>query len=243
MFRVKLIAFAAALLAAQPSYAAPAASASAAARPAASKDLALELARLGQPTALLVEGVLKGYDLAAAKDQEKPGEETIALEKQFPGFLGKLRTRGREELAAIMAERAPILHDRLAEVYVANLNDTDMRALIAFFQTPTGKKFVRTMALSPPASNAADDLKLTEAEVADAGKSAAAYSLKQMSGDEWVELVKFGASPAGRANRAVNGKVQPVVADIMTEMMTDFAKRMQPITMQLLDQYTKADGK
>ena len=175
--------------------------------------------------------------------QEKPSEETVALEKQFPGFLGKLRTRGREELAAIMTERAPVLHERLAEVYVANLSDTDMRALIAFFQTPTGTKFVRTMALSPPAGNAADDLKLTEAEVAEAGKSATAYSLKQMSGDEWVELVKFGASPAGRANRAVNGKVQPVVATVMTEMMTDFTKRMQPITMEVLEQYTKANGK
>jgi len=243
MVRVKLISFAAVILVAQPSYAAPVASAPAASRPAASKELALEVARLGQPTALLVEGVLKGYDQAAAKEREHPGEESIALEKQFPGFLGKLQARGREELAALMAERAPVLHERLAEVYAANLSDADMRSVIAFFQTPTGKKFIRSMALSPPAGNAADDLKLTEAEVAAAGKSAAAYSLKQMSGDEWVELVKFGASPAGRANRALNAKVQPVVATIMTEIMTDFTKRMQPITMEVLEPYSAAAGK
>jgi hypothetical protein len=237
MKSVGLIAFAAALLAAQPSHAAPAAPAPAASRLAASKDLALQLARIGQPQELLVEGVLKGYDLAAEK--EKNDEEAIAVEKQFPGFLTKLKERGRQELAAIMAERAPILHERLAEVYIANLSDADMRGMIAFFQTPTGQKFIRTMALSPPAGNAAEDLKLTEAEVADAGKSAAAYSLKQMSGDEWVELVKFGTSPAGRANRGIDAKVGPVVATVMTEMMTDFAKRMQPITMEILGQYTK----
>jgi hypothetical protein len=247
MVRVKLIAFTAALLAAQPSYAVPpvpvpAVPAPAASRPAASKELALELARLGQPTALLVEGVLKGYDLAAAKEKEHPGEETIALEKEYPGFLDKLRARGREELIAIMTERAPVLHEKLADVYVANLSDANMRQVISFFQTPTGKKFIRSMAMSPP-GNAADDLKLTEAEVADASKSAAAYSLKQMSADEWVELVKFGTSPAGRANRAVNAKVEPVVATVLTELMTDFAKRMQPITMELLEQYSKADGK
>ena len=99
------------------------------------------------------------------------------------------------------------------------------------------------MALSPPAGNAADDLQLTQAEVADATKSAAAYSLKQMTGDEWVELVKFGTSPAGRANRALNAKVEPVVATVMTEMMTDFTKRMQPIAMEVLEQYTKTAGK
>ena len=233
----------AAALVAQPSFAAPAVPVPAAPRPAASKELALEVARHGQPTALLVEGVLKGYDHAAAEEREHPREEAIELEKQFPGFLGKLQARGREELAALMAERAPVLHERLAEVYAANLSDADMRALIAFFETPTGKKFVRSMALSPPSSNAADDLELTEAEVAAAGKSAAAYSLKQMSGDEWVELVKFGASPAGRANRALNAKVQPVVATIMTEIMTDFTKRMQPITMEVLEPYSAAAGK
>lgn len=241
MFRVKLTAFAAVLFTAQPSYAAP--PAPAAVRPAASKDLALELARLGQPTALLVEGVLAGYDLAAAKEQEKPSEETVALDKQFPGFLDKLRARGRQELIAVMTEHAPVLHERLAEVYVANLSDADMRALIAFFQTPTGKKFIRSMAMSPPSGNAADDLNLTETEVADASKSATAYTLKQMSADEWVELVKFGTTPAGRANRAVNAKTQPVVATVMTELMTDFAKRMQPITMEVLEQYTKDKGK
>lgn len=239
--RIGCIFAAAAALVAQPSWAAPAVPASAAARPAASKDLALELARLGQPQELLVEGVLKGFDQAAAN--EKPDEETVALEKEFPGFLAELRVRGRKELASLMAERAPILQERLAEIYVANLSDADMRAVIAFFQTPTGRKFVRTMALSPPAGNAADDLQLTQAEVADATKSAAAYSLKQMTGDEWVELVKFGTSPAGRANRALNAKVEPVVATVMTEMMTDFTKRMQPIAMEVLEQYTKTAGK
>jgi hypothetical protein len=243
MKRMGCILAGAAALVAQPSFAAPAVPVPAASRPAASKELALEMARLGQPTALLVEGVLKGYDHAAAKEREHPGEEAIALDKQFPGFLGKLQARGREELAALMAERAPVLHERLAEVYAANLGDAEMRAVIAFFETPTGRKFVRSMAMSPPASNAADDLQLTSAEVADASKSAAAYSLKQMSGDEWVELVKFGASPAGRANRALNAKVEPVVATFMTDMMTDFAKRMQPITMEVFEQYTKPAAK
>jgi len=225
--------------------AAPAAQAPVRAGPAAdrpaSKLLALELARIGQPRELLVEGVLMGFDLAAA--EQKQDEESLAVEKQFPGFLAALRARGRDELASIMTERAPILHERLAEVYVANLSDADMRAIIAFFQTPTGKKFVRAMAMSPPASNAADDLDLTEEELADAGKSAAGQAMKQMSGDEWIELVKFGMSPAGRANRALTTKVQPVVATVFTELMTDFAERMRPITLEVLEKYRKTAAK
>ena len=204
------------------------------------RELALELARVSQPKELLVEAVLKGFDQAAA---EEPDEEMAAIEKEFPGFLGKVRVRGRAELASLMTERAPVLQQRIADVYAAEVAEEHIRSLITFMKSPTGSKLLRTMTLAPSTSSPADDLTLTKEEVAQETRSAAAHSLKQMSGDENIELIKFAVSPAGQANRRVAPKIQEIVATGMTEIMTEFTARMEPITVELLEAYGDTKSK
>lgn len=200
--------------------------------------LAFELAQIGQPTALLVEGVLMGYDLAAK--EQTPDADATEVEKEFPGFLTKVQQRGRAELERLMTDRAPSLHRQLADLYAANLTDPQMRDMMAFLRTPTGVKFVRSMMLSSSGANPADDLKLTAEEVAAENRAAATETMKKLSGDEWLELMKFATSPAGQANRALTQKAQPLVAAAMTGIMTEFTKRMEPITMDILESYIKA---
>lgn len=227
----------AALVAASPSSASSPEPATVEAAPsAARRQLALELAKISQPADLLVEAVITGYDQAAAEDAD---EEMVAINKEFPGFLDKVRLRGRDEIATLMAARAPLLQQKVADVYAADLEEDHLRQLISFLKSPTGQKFIRTMALAPGSSWTADDLTLTETEVAAEARSAAAHSMKQMSGDESIELIKFAVSPAGQANRRIAPKIQKVVATGMTEIMTDFAALMEPITLELLEAYEK----
>lgn len=200
--------------------------------------LALELAQLGQPTALLVEGVLMGYDLASK--EQKPDADAAQVEEEFPGFMAKVQQRGRAELERLMTERAPALHRQLADLYAANLTDPQMRDMMAFLRTPTGLKFVRSMMLSSSGANSAEDLTLTAEEVAAENRAAASETMKKLSGDEWLELMKFATSPAGQANRALAEKAQPLVATSMTAIMTEFTKRMEPITMDILESHIKA---
>lgn len=202
--------------------------------------LALELAQMGQPTALLVEGVLMGYDLASK--EQKADADAAEIEKEFPGFMAKVQQSGRAELERLMTERAPGLHRQLADLYAANLTDPQMRDMIAFLRTPTGVKFVRSMMLSSSGADSADDLKLTAEEVAAENRAAASETMKKLSGEEWLELMKFATSPAGQANRALTEKAQPIVATAMTAIMTEFTKRMEPITMGILESYIKANA-
>lgn len=199
--------------------------------------LALELAQTGQPTVLLIEGVLMGYDLAT--QAQKPDEDALEVEKEFPGFLAKVQQRGRAELESLIAERAPALHRQLADIYAANLNDAQMRDMMGFLRSPTGAKFVRSMMLSSTGAASADDLTLTAEEVATENRAAATETMKKMSGDEWLEFMKFATSPAGQANRALAEKAQPVVASVMTDLMAEFASRMEPITIEILEGYLK----
>lgn len=233
MLRILTVALLAAT-AVQPAGAAQAASASAVSHQA----LALELAQLGQPTALLVEGVLMGYDLASK--EQKPDAESTEVEKEFPGFIAQVQQRGRAELERLMVERAPGLHRQLADLYAANLTDAEMRDIMTFLRSPTGLKFVRSMMLSSSGANSADDLELTVEEVAAENRAAAAATMKKLSGAEWIELMKFATSPAGQANRALAEKAQPLVATAMTGIMTEFSTRMEPITVGILEGYIKA---
>lgn len=209
--------------------------AQAASSTSSARALALQLSQTAQPADLLVEAVLKGYDEGFSEEQAN--SETAEIEREFPGYLEKLRLRGRIELEKVMREHAPVLQRRTADVYAADVSEEHMRNAIAFLRTPTGAKMLRGVTLAPSDTGSANDLNLTVEEVATEARAAALHSVKQLTGAERVELMKFAASPAGVAFRDTDHKITPIVAETMNEVMAEFAERIDPIAVELLQGY------
>ena len=79
--------------------------------------LANELVGYTQPTDLMLKAVLVGYEKGAAEEGLDAGAE---LDELVPGLSARLTERGKAELVALVAERIPQMHERLAIMFAGN---------------------------------------------------------------------------------------------------------------------------
>ena len=193
--------------------------------------LANELVGYTQPTDLMLKAVLVGYEKGAAEEGLDAGAE---LDELVPGLSARLTERGKAELVALVAERIPQMHERLATMFAVNCTEEELKALIAFYSSPAGAKMIRSITLSDSGGDAFDDAKLTADEATTANRAAARDAAKLLSGDEWLAMMSFVASPGGRAIKTFGPQVQAISADWMTELMADFSKRIEPIAEQMV---------
>ena len=203
--------------------------------------LAGELVGYTQPKALLLEAVLVGWNKGIAEQQA--AADLAELDRIESGLSAKFLDRGQAEIVALVSERIPEMHRRLAGVYADNCTEEELKALIAFYSSPLGTKLIRSMTLSVTGADSFDDEKFTAEEATQANREAARDAVKSLSGDEWIEAVKFGVSPSGRLVKSLAPKVQAISAEWMTKLMADFGTRMEPIAeemvMQALEQADK----
>jgi len=191
--------------------------------------LAKELVGYTQPTDLMLKAVLVGYEKGAA---EEGG--SAELDELSPGLSARLAERGKAELVALVAERIPQMHERLAAMFAANCAEEELKGLIAFYSSPAGSKMIRSITLSDSGGDAFDDAKFTADEAATANRAAAKDAAKSLDGDEWLAMMSFVASPSGRAVKALGPQVQAISADWMTQLMAEFSKRIEPIAGQMV---------
>ena len=193
--------------------------------------LARELVGHTQPKELMIEAVLFGWNKGVA---EQDAADLGALDKIQAGLSGRFIDRGRAEIVAIVSERIPEMHSQIAAIYADNCTEEELKALIAFYSSPVGKKLIRSMTMSISGSDPFEDDKVTAAEATQANREAAREAVKTLSGDEWIEAAKFGLSPTGRKVKSLAPKVQAAAADWMTRLMADYGTRMETIAEEMV---------
>lgn len=203
--------------------------------------LARELVGYTQPKDLMLSAVLTGYDKGSAEQDEWNLAE---LDEIQPGLGVRLAERGKAELVALVAERIPQMHERLAALFAGNCSEEELKGLIAFYSSPAGAKMIRGVTMSDSGGEAFDDEQLTAAEATSANRAAAKNAAKSLDGNEWLAMIKFSTSPGGRAAKALGPQVQAISAEWMTQLMADFGKRIEPIVDQMVKQaFEEADKK
>jgi hypothetical protein len=244
MKRVGLAVSALTLLASMPAVAAPAPTAPTvpAAPPAAAaprvatpatparQALARQLIGYTQPKDLMMESVLRGWDLGAAENTD----DIAQLDSVQPGLGARLAERGQAELVAMVDQQFAHMQDQLATLFADNCSEEELNSLIAFYSSPTGRKMVRSIMMADTAGDAFDDERLTPEEAASANRAASKAAVKSLDGNEWIAAVKFGASPAGRAVKALSPQVQAISAEWLTSLMAEFGKRIEPIAEEMV---------
>jgi hypothetical protein len=193
--------------------------------------LARELVGYTQPKDLMLSAVLFGYEKGAS---EQDAGDLAKLESIQPGLGARITERGKTELVALVSEEIPRMHDRLATLFAANCTGEELKALIAFYSSAAGTKMIRSVTMSDTGGDSFDDEKFTADEATRANRAAAKEAAKSLNGDEWMVMMKFATSPAGRAAKALGPQVQAISAEWMTRLMADFGKRIEPITEEMV---------
>ena len=196
--------------------------------------LAMELVGHTQPPELMIEAVMAGWNKGIA---EQDAAELASLDEIQAGLSTRFLDRGKAEIVALVTERMPLMHRRIAAIYADNCTEEELKALIAFYSSPLGIKLIRSMTLSVSGSNPFDDDdKVTAAEATQANREAARDAVKSLTGDEWIEATRFGISPTGRLVKRLGPKVQAVAADWMTGLMSDYGTRMETVAEEMVGQ-------
>jgi hypothetical protein len=196
----------------------------------ARKALARQLIGYTQPKDLMLESVLRGWEMGAADNKE----DLARLDELQAGLGARLAERGKTELVAMVDQQFGQMQDRLATLFADNCSEEELNLMIAFYSSPTGRKMVRSIIMSDAGSEAFDDELLTQAEATSANRAASKAAVKSLDGDEWLAAVQFGLSPGGRAVKALAPQVQAISAEWLTGLMTEFGKRIEPIAEEMV---------
>ena len=195
--------------------------------------LARELVGYTQPKELMIEAVMHGWELGVS---EQSAAEFDRLDEIQPGLGARLTERGKSELVNLVAVRIPQMQDKLAKLYADNCTEAELKEMIAFYSSATGRKLIRSVTMADKGGDAFDDEKVTAAEATKANREAAKDAVATLDGDEWIEALKFGVSPGGRIVKKLTPQVQAISAEWMTLLLADFGKRMEPITEEMVMQ-------
>jgi hypothetical protein len=186
----------------------------------ARRALAMQIARNAQPLDNLKFGAMKGFSdvlrMIAANEQTELG----ALEKRYPGTVDALLERVAPLLDKEVEKSAPGLWQAMSGVYVAELNDAEMKRVAAFFDSLTGRKMMRLIYQNADITTLAD-------EVSEGGEvsvrshvklveGAAAATSRSLTAEELAEVARFNAD-----NHVALTRVAPKIMTAVTEWQND----------------------
>lgn len=193
--------------------------------------LAGEIAQIAASGDMMMTAVLSGWDQGMKEEAATMTE----LDSLSPGLAKAIAERGKAELAAMVKERLPALQNTVAGIYAAEADEHELQSVLTFLRSPTGAQFVRSVMLSDAGDSAfVDDGEISTAELKKANRQASMEALRGMSAEQKVDLIRFGASPGGRAMRAIGEQVQPALAAWLTGLMQDYEKRVEPVIEKIV---------
>jgi len=139
----RLLVLAAALIAA-PAFAGPAETPTAVTASQSAKQAAEALAQVVAPRQIMIPLNMKWAE-KSIEELPKLNAEAGEFEGEFPGVHQAMWLAAKDELHAQLEASLPDLWGRLEQLYLADMTETEIRALIGFYSTPTGKRLIAGM--------------------------------------------------------------------------------------------------
>ena len=218
----------------------------AAAEPEAS--LALELAKLVSPSDALLDQQIAtaraGFFGALHADPEFQ-----AIEKEFPGIGQAVWDVLEPEARRVSREATPSLWEKLIPIYLRHLTAGEVRALIAFYASPTGQRAIRTMygsldttAMFKDAIDSPDG-KISAESLAAGQQAAKAKAVSAMGPEDEAALMALGRAMPIAKLHAVGREVQKATLEFLNEPDPENDARMEALVVKTMEQYMKEGSK
>ena len=240
---LRALLLAAAALAAAPALAAQPASAPPAAQPGA-RQAATELARLLAPRDTMIPLNMKWAE-KSIEDLPKLDAEAGEFEREYPGVHQAMWLAAKDELRAQLESGLPDLWTRLEQLYLAEMTEPEIRALIAFYKTPTGKRLIEGMYgnsdLQPVIESMAtsEDGSISEQSVRAATEEAKRKTVTAANIDPKDIMPLVGAMPLAKM-RAVGEKVQQVTLEWVNKEDPEQQERINKLMLEAAERFTES---
>jgi|GEM_PF-4971413 len=179
--------------------------------------IALELARAVRPSeAIRAELSHLTVDTLAQKFLENPGWATA--ERAHPGLVAFLAAGMVGPMRSEAEARIPALREAVATLCAGELDTDQMRALIAFWSSPTGVRFRHAVETDSDYAEiyrrmATDGSGVTPALLKEGLAKALPSIVTSLDADDKSSLAQFLSSPAARAQRMLAPRLQRLIAD------------------------------
>ena len=239
----RLLLLAAALIAA-PAVAAPAQAPASAATPQSASQAAAALAQIVAPREIMVSLNMKWAE-KGIEELPKLNAEAGEFEREFPGVHGAMWHAVKDELRAQLEADLPDLWNRLQQLYLANMSEPEIRALIGFYATPTGKRLIQGMYgnsdLQPMIQSMAssEDGSISEQSFRTVNDEAKRKTIADANIDPKDILPLMTAMPLPKL-RAVGEKVQRVTMEWVNETDPEQQERINKLMADAAESFVES---
>ena len=152
-----------------------------------------------------------------------------AVEKQHPGAIAYVVAAARPVVEKAMNDRAPLLYDRLAQIYATNLTEAELQEMLVFYRSPAGIWLVRQVAQGMDMSAlfnramADPDTKVTSGDMVSAQQGAVISTFPNMPAEHRAALMRLGTRPV----LAKLGRINPLLAAAAAQWANDAPPELQ----------------
>lgn len=215
------------------------------ATPAVSRATAAALARVVAPMDVMVpveiEQARKAILVLSTMD-----DDARQLEQDYPGLYAALWIAVEPELRRQAVADLPSFWTALEELYAARLTEREARALMAFFQSATGQKLLRSMYSSFDATPLfaemvkSDSATIGAEQMEAATDAAKAKAVKELGTEDEAALLTLVASIDLKKFKAFGAETQQVSLDWVNKEDPEGEQRLEKMMVEAMERYIAA---
>ena len=210
--------------------------------------LGVEIATLLNSEEITLSQAKKLFDeTMPAAFAKEPG--FAALEAEFPGVIDEVLTAIRPELEKQVIDSLPDLWGRLGAAYAGSLTDAEMRQMLAFYRSDTGRWLIDQIATNADFSSLLDTMiRNSDTNVVPRDLNIALQKpvldnvARTMTRQREADLRAMLATSAGRKIGALNPKLLAIATEWTNEPDPEGEKRIDAIMEAVLGKYIDADA-
>ena len=200
--------------------------------PAEMRAKAERLAAILNPVDMAVEAAAKGGDTYFVPTMKRD-PNMAALESKHPGIVEAMYKALRPTMLEIERVNALETQRKFVDLYMAELTETDLDNLIAFYGGPLGQKLIEGMFNPATVGTILNDgldngFAEVESDTISKTRASNALGVAMALGEEAeVAATAFLETPSGKKVLALSPKVQAIAYEVMNSKHPELEARMQ----------------
>lgn len=208
------------------------------------RQAAAALAQTVAPREIMIPLNLKWAE-KGMEELPKLNAESGALEREYPGIHQTMWLAAKDEVRAQLEKDIPDLWRRLERLYVAEMTESEIRALLNFYATPTGQRLIAAMYgnsdLQPMIESMATsgDGNASEQSFKDVTENAKRKAIANAN-IEPKDILPLMSSLSLPKMRAIGQKVQQAALEWVNEDDAPNQERIDKLMIDAADRFMKA---
>lgn len=200
--------------------------------------IAREVMALSAPRPMLLASNVRGWETTIDKSlRADPG--IARLEATYPGLIANAIAAAKPLAQEYSEKFVTQALDIRVQTFAEYLTVDEMQELIAFYKTPAGQRFIARLWTNLDATDLISDERILAARDSDAPlsledsrratKNAAANTMKDMTAEDILEVMRFGQRPAAQAAASASREAEQRLLPIVNNPDPEWLKRQKEI--------------